>query len=397
MELRDKVKEVVDYVESLRRELHMHPETAWEENKTQQLIINAIPPNFIIKKVAGTGVVADLILDPTLPLLGFRADIDALKMQEESGLEFASQTHGVAHACGHDMHTASLIGLATMLDEIVDGGKWNDFTHNIRLIFEPAEEAPPGGALKMIGEGALEGVCALIGFHIWSKAPTGLIQIPGQMTMVNCAYSERLTTKIIGKGGHAAKPELANDPVIIARKVMDGLDDIKRYVDRNFEQIILRTRMDDGGTQVNVIPESVIVEATIRCTKTATYNYLHGHVLERIWDIVAAHNALVESTYPEGYQPINNNPTVVDHIRKIISSTNLPTAATDPLLGGESFGHYTQKVPSAFLMIGCGGTSEEINNCNGPHTAMHHSGHFNPDEACLENMLLCQLALALGW
>lgn len=380
---------------NLRRKIHQNPELGWKEENTRKLILNTLPKSFVVHETETTGIYADLIINPHLDFIAFRADMDALKMQEESGLPYASKNTGIAHACGHDFHTASLITLATVLDAIYQKGNL-DLSYNIRLIFEPAEETPPGGAQKMIDAGTLKDVKVLFGFHLWSQSPTGMILLPQGESMINNAYSERLTVEVTGKGGHVAYPDRYNDPIVIARKIMDKLDELRESAKTSISDPILHSRLDDHGVVVNVIPEKVTVEATVRTRNGQIHDQLRKNIPQIIEETTKKFNATAKINFPAGYVPTKNNPDVVNGVKMLAQDLELPSDKLELMSAGESFGYYAKQVPSCFLMVGCGGSEDEVKN-KGPHTAMHHNPAFNPDEGCFENILLLQLALALGW
>ena len=301
-----------------------------------------------------------------------RADMDALPIVEETGLPFASENEGVMHACGHDGHTAMLLGAAKVLLEMSD-----DLRGEVRFIFQHAEEQFPGGAEELVEAGVMEGVDAVIGLHLSAYLPVGKIGV---------GYGPRGaapdTFKIVvkGGGGHAARPHTAVDTVAVAAQVVTNLQHVVSRNTDPLDSVVLSVTKIVGGTTDNVIPGSVKMDGTVR-TLNEEVRLRVPEVMERIINgITEAHGASYEFDYQRGYRPVVNDEGVTrvveETVREVFGEAALEN--TPPVMGGEDFSAYQQKVPGAFFSLGARNEDKGI-------TYPHHHPRFTIDEDALKN------------
>ncbi len=370
-----------------RRHLHAHPELSGEEEQTAAFVAAKLREMGYrpTERVGGSwGLTADLVVDLKAPFVALRADMDALPIDEQNDLPYRSQRPGVMHACGHDAHTAMLLGAARILSQ-----RRSELRTNVRLIFQPHEEKFPGGAPAMIAGGALENVRCIFGIHICSNVPTGQIGTrPGPfMAAVN-----PFVMTVRGQGGHAAMPDQCRDPIVAAAQIITALQTIvSRNVPVAQPAVVSVTRIS-GGTADNVIPERVELEGTIRTFDDAVRRHVVERVRQLARQIGEALDVQVETSIREGYPALINDPqttqAALDAARSIgFADDDLLTL--DPQGGGEDFAYYCQKVPGAFVFLGARNPEKD---CVWPH----HHPRFNIDEAALPAGAALYAAFALG-
>ncbi|GIO31949.1 MULTISPECIES: M20 peptidase aminoacylase family protein [Paenibacillus] len=349
---------------SMRRHLHRYPELSNEEFETTKSIRTwlAEADIRILDYPLATGVVAEVGGRKPGPLIALRADIDALPVREETGLPFASAIPGKMHACGHDFHTAVLIGTAYALKE-----KENELRGTVRLIFQPAEEKAKG-AKQVIDSGALEGVQAIFGMHNKPDLPVGTVGIKSGPLM---AAADGFTVKIEGKGSHAAVPEAGLDPIVTAAHVITALQSI---VSRNvsaLQSAVISVTQLHSGTSWNVIPDQAVLEGTIRTFDES----VRGQVLERFGRVVegvtAALGASAGVRWIEGPPPVNNDEALARLGIEAAAAAGLHAIEPSPSPAGEDFAVYQRKIPGLFVFMGTAGTQE-----------WHHPA-FTLDEAAI--------------
>lgn len=373
---------------SWRRHLHAHPELSGREERTaaflaaqaRQLGLSPVP-------VAGLhGFYVDLPTSASGPRVALRADIDALPIVEDTGVEYASQNPGVMHACGHDAHAAMLLGAAQLLLKHRE-----QLRRPVRLIFQPHEELYPGGAPAMIAGGALEGVGAIFGIHISSSLPIGDIGTrPGAfMAAVN-----PIAARIVGRGGHAAMPDLSIDPIVAAAHAITALQTIVSRSVPITEPVVVTITTIHGGTADNVIPQAVELGGTLRTFSPAMRELCTRRVREVLEQTAAAHGARAEVAVRPGYPVLVNDAALTEQAFAAARAIGFdgPRAQTlAPLGGGEDFAYYCEKVPGVFVFLGA---ANEAKGCTFPH----HHPRFNVDEDALAAgaALHAQFALAAG-
>lgn len=349
---------------NIRRRLHQYPELSNEEFETTKSIRAWLEEAEIriLDYPLATGVVAEVGGRKPGPVIALRADIDALPVQEETGLPFASKIPGKMHACGHDFHTAALIGTAYALKE-----KENELEGTVRLIFQPAEEKAKG-AKQVIDAGALEGVQAIFGMHNKPDLPVGTVGIKGGPLM---AAADGFAVEIEGKGSHAAVPEAGLDPIVTAAHVITALQSVvSRNVSALQSAVISVTQLHSGASW-NVIPDRAVLEGTIRTFDET----VRERVLERFSQVVegvtAALGASAGVRWIEGPPPVNNDAALAELGREAAAAAGLRAVVPAPSPAGEDFAVYQRKVPGLFVFMGTAGTQE-----------WHHPA-FTLDEAAL--------------
>lgn len=367
----DKARSIEDLIIAWRRDIHMHPELGFEEVRTSRLVADTLRDMGIEVEVGvgKTGVVARL--GEGKPAIGIRADMDALPIQEENNVPYASQTPGVMHACGHDAHTAMLLGVAKMLNEMPDRP-----AGEIRLLFQPCEEKQDSegksGASRMIDDGALQGLDAVIALHVASEDPAGKIEIGSGYLM---AAADRFIATITGVGCHGASPHTGVDPIFLQAQVVNAIQGIVSRRVKPIEPAVITIGSIHGGNAHNVIPAEVKLEGTIRSYSEETRQLLHDE-LDKAFSIVRAMGGDYTLTIKQGYPSLNNHQKVAELIRQV-AVESLGEAAlkpAEPTMGAEDFAYMIQKAPGAMFFLGA-----RIGDEHRPH----HSPVFNIDESVL--------------
>ena len=369
-----------------RRHFRQHPELSGVEYETQKEIQRLLSGMGIPHQVAGkTGVLAEIQGGRPGKKIAIRADIDALPVPDECGQPYASVNPGVCHACGHDAHTAIVLGVARALQAMKD-----ELPGSYRFIFQPSEEKLPGGALDMIADGALANVDHVIGSHVWQTLEAGRISMAIGPMM---ASADQFIIKIKGRGGHSSMPYQAIDPIEIGAHLVLAL---KSLVTNNVaaqETTVLAVGIFSGGTAMNIIPECVTLEGTVRCVTQATREKLAARIEELTKGLCQSYGADCEVKIVSGYPAVQNDrattETVLACARQALGEKQVEIIP--PVMGGEDFAYYQQKVPGTFVFIGAG---------NGqPETAFpHHHPRFDIDEKALITGVttLAQAAVALA-
>lgn len=369
-----------------RRHLHAHPELSGHEANTASYVAAALREMGLEprERVGGMyGLTVDL--GPAGgPCVALRADMDALPIQEQTGLPYASRTPGVMHACGHDAHTAMLLGAARLLS-----ARRGELARPVRLIFQPAEEQPPGGAKPMIDAGVLDGVERVYGLHIWSEMPVGTL---GTRAGVFMASTDELDIVIRGRGGHAAMPQQCVDPIVAASQVVVALQSITSRSIAMTDSAVVSITQFNGGTASNIIPEEVRLAGTVRTLSEATRAAVLRRLREIVEGVARAHGAEARVEVGAGYPALVNDAAAVESALRaarglgIASESILQLAAQG---GGEDFAYYARRVPSAFVFLGA---RNEAKGC----VFAHHHPRFNIDEDALPLGAALLAALALS-
>jgi amidohydrolase len=370
------VAEVVPDAIAWRRHLHAHPELSFREHRTAAFVRGRLAElgGLVLSSPTPTSVVATLSGGRAGPTLAMRADLDALPIQEESEVEFASQIDGVMHACGHDGHTAMLLATARLL-----AAKRQELRGEVRFVFQHAEELPPGGAIEIVRSGALDGVDAIVGCHLMSDMDVGMIAaLDGACTAAADVFSAR----ILGRGGHAAFPQLAVDPIAAAAQSVSSLQHVVARESPPLESVVVSVTRISGGTADNIIPESVELGGTVRTYSEAVRQQTR-EAMERVFaGVTAAHRAAYEFEYVEGYSSVVNDPSLTALVREVAGSR---LADRPPLMAGEDFSAYHQVAPACFFFVGAGRDG----------AFPHHHPRFMIDEAALSVGVETLTALAL--
>lgn len=371
--VRQLVSKVAPLVKELRHQIHQHPELGMQEFKTSQLVqqeLSRIGVPFQAP-VANTGVVGLIEGAKPGPCVALRADMDALPIQETTELPFASRVDGVCHACGHDAHTAMLLGAAAVLWELR-----SEFAGTIKLLFQPAEECnPTGGMPAMIADGILESptIDAAIGLHVDSSFRTGTI---GYRIGAMSASSDRFYITVTGKAAHGSAPDAGIDAIVTAAQVIMGIQTIVSRKVRALDSAVLTIGTIKGGDRYNVIAETVTMEGTCRTHNPVVTEAMPRLLEQVIKGVCDSAGCSYTFDYVKGYPSVicdeNITQLVKAGLEKSFAPDNLANIY-EPRMGGEDFSFLAQRVPATFLRIGC--TPEGVE-----YPVPAHNGGFNPDE-----------------
>jgi amidohydrolase len=340
-----------------RRHLHRHPEPSFAEHETARFVAETLESlGVATERPTSTSVVGRLGSGPAIAL---RADIDALPIAEESGVDFASTRPGFMHACGHDGHTAMLLGAAKQLAEDPPPG------HEIRFIFQHAEELAPGGAKDLVDAGVMDGVRFVYGCHLWTPLEYGkVVARPGPF--MAAADFFRLTIR--GKGGHAGLPHTADDTVVAAAAVVTELQHVvARRIDP-LQPAVVTIGSFHAGDAPNVIPGEAVLTGTTRSFDPEVRARLPRLIEETAALVAQAHGATAELDFQFGYKPVVNDP---DATRVVQDAIGDRLTELDPIMGGDDFSAYLEHAPGCYAFIGAGGEYP------------HHHPRFKIDERAL--------------
>jgi amidohydrolase len=390
-ELLERAKTLHEKVRAWRREIHRYPELTFTEQRTAALV-NATLIDLGIRtetEVAKTGVVGHL-QGGDGPVVGLRADMDALPITEINGTEFDSTRPGIMHACGHDAHTAMLLGAATLLKGLADEGR---LPGSIRLLFQPSEEASDSegksGGLRMVEEGALEGLDAVFGLHVDSHHDTGLVATREGPMM---AAADKFSLTIRGSGGHAARPHATVDPIVLSATVIQAIQQVLSRRINPLEPGVITVGTINGGTVENVIPDTVSMTGTIRSFSPETREALHRE-LRRACQIVEPLGGTFDLVIEWGYPPTINTPeatqVAVGALGQLLGEDKVKYA--DQGMGAEDFSYMSQAVPGCFIRLGVHDPAWGEQKYN------VHRADFRLDEDALPIGTAALAAAALGW
>ena len=348
----------MDEVIAWRRHLHRHPEVSFEEHETSAWIAERLAEfGLSAERPTQTSVLARL--GSGSPVVALRADIDALPIHEESGVEFASETPGAMHACGHDGHTAMLLGAASELasGELPPG--------EVRFIFQHAEELAPGGARELVAAGVMEDVDFVYGCHLWTPLAFGKVAAVGGDWM---AAADFFKVTITGRGGHAGLPHTAVDTIAAAAAFVGQLQHIvSRRIDP-LEPAVVTIGSLHAGDAPNVIPGVAVLEGTSRSFSPDVRELIPKLIEEIGVGVCAAHGASFELDYVWGYKPVVNDARATELVRSAVRDE---LVELDPIMGGDDFSAYLAEAPGCYAFIGAGGDYP------------HHQPRFVIDERAL--------------
>ena len=343
--------EIIEEVVAFRRELHRNPELSSEEHETSRRIRQRLDDIGVPYTwgYAGTGVLGVIEGEKPGPVIGLRADIDALPITEMSGDPFSSEKEGVMHACGHDAHTAMLYGTAKNLLN-----RRKEIEGSILLIFQPAEEqSPTGGSQRMMDDGVFDEYNpeVLIAQHVWPQLPPGEFGVMAGPIMGN---SDRFKIKVTGSGGHAAMPHDTTDAIAATNQIVTALQTI---VSRNadpFDPAVVTIGKFNAGSQYNVIAETALLEGTIRTQSANMKHKVKKRFFEVVENVSAAMGAEVEIEYFDGYPATVNDRKWADQVHTTLSGLYGEKAlpVLKPSLGGEDFSRFLQNYPGVYYWLG---------------------------------------------
>ncbi|MBP3968859.1 M20 peptidase aminoacylase family protein [Bacillus sp. WL1] len=345
------LEQLTETLISIRRNLHEHPELSYEEFETTKAIKNWLEEKniTIIHSNLETGVIAEISGNSNGPLIAIRADIDALPIQEETNLPYASKIHGRMHACGHDFHTAAIIGAAYLLKE-----KESSLSGTVRFIFQPAEESS-NGACKVIEAGHLHGVQAIFGMHNKPDLPVGTIGIKDGPLM---AGVDRFEIEIHGVGTHAAVPDAGVDPIVASSQIVMALQTIvSRNISSSHNAVVSVTNIHSGNTW-NVIPETATLEGTVRTFQNETREKIPALMKRIIQGVSDALGVKTEFRFYAGPPAVHNDTSLTNLSTQVAETMNLNIVSPTPSMAGEDFSFYQQEIPGSFVFMGTSGTHE---------------------------------------
>lgn len=359
----------------IRRHLHAHPELSYQEFETSQFVQGKLKEFGIPFEVKATTGVVGLIKgkNPSSRIIALRADMDALPIKEENDIPYKSKNEGVMHACGHDVHTACLLGAAKILAELKD--EWEG---TVKLIFQPGEEKNPGGASLMIKDGVLENPKpqAILALHVNTILEVGQLSFRGGKVM---ASADEIYITVKGKGGHAASPHLTVDPILISSHLVIALQQLVSRNNNPFNPSVLSITSFNGGNTTNVIPNEVKLMGTFRAMDEEWRFKAHELIRKITTDLVTSMGGTVDLHIDVGYPCVMNNEKVNANARKkaeeYMGAENV--SETELRMGAEDFGYYAQQIPACFYRLGTMNKAKGI-------TAGVHTPVFNIDESAIE-------------
>ncbi len=385
-ELRQAIDVHYDDVVRIRRRIHAHPELSGHEQQTARLVFHTLQhfglkPRYFVDK---TGVAAT-VSNAGGPTVVLRADIDALPVQERNELSYRSTVPGVMHACGHDMHTAALLGAAAVIHSLR-----RKLKGSVVFLFQPSEEVEPGGAVKMIAEGAFpRDADAVYGLHVSTDHRTGQV---GIRAGEDCSGVLTFDVTVKGKGGHGAMPEKTVDPIVCASSMVMEL---QRLISREcppFEPAVLTVGTFHSGTKRNIIPDEATFQGTIRTFSNDIQAMIRRRVREVCRALATSFRARVELSFQESYPPGYNDPGAADRAKERLVRYLGPRRVVDraqPSMFAEDFAYYLKKCPGSYLHLGV----RKGRNANVPGI---HSAGFVPDEEALRTAILVHSVMAPG-
>ena len=343
-----------------RRHLHRHPEVSFSEHETSAWVAETLEGfGLAVERPTETSVVARLRGSTPGPTVALRADIDALPIQEESGVEFASERPGAMHACGHDGHTAMLLGAASQLvARDLPAGE-------VRFIFQHAEELAPGGARELVSAGVMKGVDLIYGCHLWTPLAYGKVAaVPGPFM----AAADFFALTITGRGGHAGLPHTAVDTIACAAELVGSLQHIvARRIDP-LEPAVVTVGSLHAGDAPNVIPGKAVLTGTTRSFDPGVRALIPKLIDEVARGVCAAHGAEHELDFRFGYKPVVNEQRATELVREAVGEQLVDI---DPIMGGDDFSAFQAEAPGCYAFIGAGGEFP------------HHHPRFVIDERAL--------------
>jgi len=369
--IKPEIKALKESIISTRRDIHQHPELAFNEHRTAKLVADRLNSLGIDVQtgVGKTGVVGTLKGKNSGKTIALRADMDALPMQEISDIPYKSQNDGVMHACGHDGHTAMLLGAAEALSQ-----KTDKLNGTVKFIFQPAEEGQ-GGARYMIEDGALNGVDEVYGIHLWNYQEYGTVGVKSGPIL---AAADLFEITVHGKGGHGAAPQGTKDAVVIASNLVQTLQTIVSRNTNPIESTVVTIGQINGGYNFNIIADTVNMKGTARAYTEENRQLIKTRMAEIITGTEQIFGCKIDFDYEDGYPPTVNHP---EESEKLLNAARqiVGDGAGDPYLsmGGEDFSYFLQEVPGCFFFVGSAPKDRE------PLSVPHHCSHFDFDERAL--------------
>ncbi|GAB6139037.1 M20 metallopeptidase family protein [Halanaerobaculum tunisiense] len=389
-QINDLVAAIKPWMINHRRDIHQYPESSYQESRTAQKV-SSILKDLGIEVETGycdTGVVGIIRGEKPGGTIGLRFDMDALEIEEETGLSFASQQKGLMHACGHDGHTAIGLGVAKVLVQMKEQIKGN-----VKLIFQPAEEDAlnGGGAQYMIEEGVLEEpkVDVMAGLHIWPELELGTV---GTRVGPIMAASDPFTIDIQGKGAHASLPDQAVDPILIGSEIVSNIQTIVSKNIDPFEEAVVTIGKFCGGTSYNIIPESTRLAGTVRTFNEQVRKKVYNKLTSITEKTAKTFGGQAKLNYTFGYPATINDSPMVELLKETVTDilgANNYIQVARPASGGEDFAYFAQEVPAVYMWLGYQEDNKELHP--------PHSPQFDFNEQVLAIGAKCLVKLALKW
>jgi len=368
MNINQEIQAIKKTIIETRRDFHKHPELSFQEFRTSKIVAEKLESFGIkVKKNIGkTGVVGILKGNKQGSTIALRADMDALPIQETGNVTYKSINDGIMHACGHDAHTAMLLGAAEVLSKTKDKIKGE-----VRFIFQPAEEGY-AGAKFMIEDGAIDDVDEIYGMHVWNYQKSGTIGIKSGPVM---AAADMFTIKIKGIGGHGATPQGTVDCVIVASHLIQTLQTIISRNTNPLESTVLTVGQINGGYNFNIIADEIILKGTTRAYTEKNKKLIKKRMKEIIKGVEKTFSAKIKLHYKDGYPPVINDATITKNVEKIAKKVVGSNVITPYLsMGGEDFSYFSNKIPGCFFFLGT------LPKDRKPMSTPQHCSHFDIDE-----------------
>ncbi|QKG85195.1 amidohydrolase [Kroppenstedtia pulmonis] len=368
-QIRQRIETIFPQMVEWRRYLHQNPELSFHEIRTAEFVADRLRSMNIkvCTGVGGNGVVGLLSGGRPGKKVALRADIDALPIQDEKTCTYRSRVPGVMHACGHDAHTATLLGVASLMSTIRE-----EIPGQIIFMFQHAEEVIPGGAVSMIKDGVLEGVDAVYGVHLWTPLPCGVVGLRSGALM---AAADSFEIEVVGQGGHGGLPHETVDAVAIASHLVVNLQTI---VSRQLDPLqsgVISVGTIKGGRSFNVIAEESRLTGTVRTFDPEIRQFIQHRIKEVAEQTCSMFGARCRFKYDRGYPPVMNDQWETQRMEKVARRIlgNDQVKEIQPVMAGEDFAYYLQKRPGAFCFVGAGNREKGI-------TFPHHHPRFDLDE-----------------
>lgn len=382
-ELAEKIDSKKDRIIEIRRHLHENPELSFQEEETATYISDFyrnVPVDSVETNYGGQrGVVVMIKGGQPGKTIALRADFDALPIEEETGLSFASKNKGVMHACGHDGHTAYMLILAETLAEMK-----SQLKGTIKIIHQPAEEVPPGGATGMIKAGVMDDVDAIFGIHVMSPMETGNVYYRSGNAQTGRSYFK---LRIQGKGGHGSSPHTANDAIVAASAfVMNVQTIISRRIDP-FDTAVVTIGSFDGKGTFNIIKDAVTLEGDVRSVSDDARETVEKEVRQMADGLAATYGVSVELEYKNDYPVLYNDPEITERVQHVLEVANIlevkNVLEVNPQPPSEDFAYYLQEKPGCFFYVGARPKEKQW--------YPHHHPKFDIDE---KSLLICAKSMA---
>ena len=371
IQIHPKIETISKDIIDTRRDIHQHPELSFQEFRTAELVAKRLA-NLGIgvrTKVGKTGVVGTLEGAGAGPTIALRADMDALPMQEETDVPYRSIHDGVMHACGHDGHTAMLLGAADILSQQREHMKGT-----VKFIFQPAEEGY-AGARHMVEDNALKGVDEIYGIHLWNYQKFGTLGVREGPIM---AAADKFEIEIVGIGGHGAAPQGTVDPIVVSAHLIQALQTIVSRNTNPLESTVITVGQISGGSNFNIISNHVHLIGTARAYTEENRQMIIKRMKEITQGIGASFGAKIHLNYMDGYPPTINAATPTTKLASAAEKI-LPGNVADPYLsmGGEDFSYFANEIPGCFFLVGSAPLGREA------LSVPHHCSHIDIDERAL--------------